>query len=384
MVGNAIYASTSITDKLRNRPPMKTVPARLERWLEVLPKIRKQTGLAYAAAIGIFAISLGARLALTGVLPPGLPYFTFFIAVLLATLVGGLGPGLLTLAFSVGAAWHLLLPTRTPDQFQEAIVASLLFAFIGAMIIAVTHLLNRTVERFLKLQDRAETQLYLTAMAEQRLKNLNDELKHRNKNTFALIAALVAQGSRRETDIERFAEALRSRLMAMGTAQDLILSSHFQGTDLKTLVSKTLEPIVPPGPKRLETEGPEFFLPTEIATPLALVIHELGTNGLKYGAWANDTGRISVRWKLDHDTDPETNLILTWAEAGGPKVNRPDRTGFGTLLIERTLPDASVERAFAAGGFTCTITLRIRNLNTLRNGIRMRRDDGETLTLANR
>lgn len=384
MVGNAIHARTSIADKLRNRPPMKIVLARLERWLEALPRIRKQTGLAYAAALGIFIISLGARLALTDVLPPGLPYFTFFVAVLLATLVSGLGPGLLTLGLSVGAAWYLLLPTRTPDQIQEAIVASLLFVFIGAIIIMITHLLNRTVERFLKLQDRAETQLYLTAMAEQRLKNLNDELKHRNKNTFALIAALVAQGSRRETDIERFAEALRSRLMAMGTAQDLILSSHFQGTDLSTLVSKTLEPIVPPGPKRLETDGPEFFLPTEVATPLALVLHELGTNGLKYGAWSNDTGRIAVHWKLDHETDAESNLILKWKETGGPKVNQPERTGFGTLLIERTLLDSSVDRTFTAGGFTCTITLRIRNLNTLRNGIRTRRDDGETMTLANR
>lgn len=363
---------------------MKIVAAQLERWLESLPGIRRRTWLAYAIAIGIFAVSLGARLALTGVLPPGLPYFTFFIAVLLATLVGGFGPGVMTLGLSVVAAWQLLLPTRTPDQVQEALVASLLFAFIGAMIIAVTHLLNRTVERFLKLQDRAETQLYLTAMAEQRLKSLNDELKHRNKNTFALIAALVAQGSRRETDIDRFAEALRSRLMAMGTAQDLILSSHFQGTDLKTLVGKTLEPIVPPGPKRLETEGPEFFLPTEIATPLALVVHELGTNGLKYGAWSNDSGRIAVRWRLDHDTDAESNLILIWSESGGPKVSQPERTGFGTLLIERTLPDSSVDRAFTSSGLACTITLRIRNLNTLRNGIRTRRDDGETLTLAKR
>lgn len=363
---------------------MKTVAARLERWLEALPSIRRRTLLAFGIAIGIFAISLGARLALTGILPPGLPYFTFFVAVLLATLISGLWPGVLTLVLSIVAAWHLLLPTRTPDQFQEALTASLLFAFIGAIIITVAHLLNRTVERFLKLQDRAETQLYLTAMAEQRLKSLNDELKHRNKNTFALIAALVAQGSRRETDIDRFADALRSRLMAMGTAQDLILSSHFQGTDLKTLVGKTLEPIVPPGTKRLETDGPEFFLPTEIATPLALVIHELGTNGLKYGAWSNDTGRIAVRWTLDHETEPDSNLILTWAESGGPKVSHPERTGFGTLLIERTLPDSSVDRAFTTGGLTCTITLKIRNLNTLRNGIRTRRDDGETLTLAKR
>lgn len=363
---------------------MKSLVARLEHWLDALPRIRRRPLIAYIIAIGIFAVSLAVRLALSDMLPSGLPYITFFVAVLFATLIGGIGPGILTLGLSVVSAWYLLLPTRTAVEEQEALLASVLFAFIAALIIAVTHFLNRTVERYLKLQDRAETQLYLTAMAEQRLKSLNDELKHRNKNTFALIAALVAQGSRRETDVDKFAEALRSRLMAMGTAQDLILSSQFQGTDLKTLVSKTLEPIVPPGSKRLEIKGEEFFLPTEIATPLALVIHELGTNGLKYGAWSNDVGRIAVRWTLDQTSEPQTNLVLMWTEAGGPKVNQPERTGFGTQLIERTLPDSVVDRTFTRNGFACSITLHIRNLNTMRNGIRARREDGETLTLSKR
>lgn len=361
---------------------MRILTARLERWLDALPRIRRRTALVYAIATGIFLACLGARLALIDLLPPGLPYFMFVVAVLLATFVGGLGPGILTLGLSVVAAWNLLLPTRTPEQFQDSLIASLLFVFICSLIIIITHLLNRTVERYLKLQDRAETQLYLTAMAEQRLKNLNDELKHRNKNTFALIAALVAQGSRRETDIERFADALRSRLMAMGNAQDLILSSHFQGTDLKSLVSKTLEPIVPLGSKRLAIEGPEFFLPSEIATPLALVVHELGTNGVKYGAWSNERGRITIRWSLDHRSEPDSFLVMTWTEAGGPKVHQPEKTGLGTLLIERTLPESTVERAFTSNGFACTIKLRIRNLNTSRNGIRIRREDGETLTVS--
>ena len=252
--------------------------SKVEQLLAALPSIRRRTGLAYAIGIGLFAISLAARIALQDVLPPGLPYFTFFIAVLLSTLLGGVGPGIVALMLSVVAAWHLLLPTKTSLQFNEAVAASFLFIAICSMIIFVVHLLNQAVERLLKAQDRAETQLYLTAMAEQRLKHVNDELKHRNKNTFAMIAALVAQGSRREKDVGKFAEALRGRLLAMGTAQDLILGNQSQGTDLKALITKTVEPIVPPGKNRLEIEGAEFFLPTELATSLALVIHELATN----------------------------------------------------------------------------------------------------------
>lgn len=356
--------------------------SKIERWLEALPSVRRRPAVAYALAISLFLISLAARIALKDVLPPGLPYFTFFIAVLLATLVGGFGPGVVTLLLSVVAAWKLLLPTRTPEQFNEALAASLLFVMICAMIVLVVHLLNKSVERLLKSQERAETQLYLTAMAEQRLKHLNDELKHRNKNTFALLAALVAQGSRRETDVDKFADALRSRLLAMGTAQDLILSSQFQGTDLRTLINKTLEPIVPPGPKRLQVEGSEFFLPTEIATPLALVIHELATNSMKYGSWSNDTGKTAVHWTLQHDDASATSLILTWQETGGPAVKAPERTGFGTQLIERTLPESTVERTFTPSGLTCTMTLQIRNLNTLKNGIRPRREEGDTLSFA--
>lgn len=339
--------------------------------------------MAYGIAASIFLASLGARLALLDVLPPGLPYFTFFIAVLFATLISGIGPGFLVLALSVVSAWYLLLPTKTPGQIQEALAASFLFVIICSLIIWVVHFLNRTVERLLKAQDRAETQLYLTAMAEQRLKSLNDELKHRNKNTFALIAALVAQGSRRETSVEKFSEALRSRLMAMGTAQDLILNNHFQGTDLKTLVTKTLEPIVPPGAKRLTTAGPEFYLPTEIATPLALVIHELGTNCLKYGSWSNDKGRTSVDWHLEDIADADTSLVMNWKETGGPSVSQPDRAGFGTILIERTLPNSTVEREFPSGGLTCKIALQLPNLNTSRNGIRQRRE-GDTQTFPSR
>ena len=156
-------------------------------WLERLPLLRKNIILSYAIAAGCFAFALGLRWALRNTLPGGVPYITFFIAVLLSTLFGGFGPGVMVLLASVLVAWFWLLPTATPSQISAALTASALFSTICAMIIYVVDLLNRTVERLLAAQDRAENQLYLTAMAERQLAQLNGELRHRNKNSFSVL-----------------------------------------------------------------------------------------------------------------------------------------------------------------------------------------------------
>ena len=334
-------------------------------WLErLLPLVRKNIVLSYAIAAGCFAFALGLRWVLRDILPGGAPYITFFIAVLLATLFGGVGPGIIVLVASGVAAWFLWLPTATPVQVNAALAASALFSTIGAMTIYVVHLLNRTVERLLAAQDRAETQLYLTAMAEQQLAQLNGELRHRNKNTFSVLSALVVQTAKQEKDVSKFAANLRGRLSAMGAAQDLMISSQYRGADLRALVNDTLAPIVPPGDSRLALSGPSFFLPTDVATPLALVIHELATNSVKFGAWSNEAGRVSCHWLVRKSWEPGFPLVLSWTESGGPPAVTPARSGLGTVLIERSLPDASVVRTFDAGGMTCTINLNVTDVTT--------------------
>jgi two-component sensor histidine kinase len=333
-------------------------------WLERLPELRKNVFLSYGFAAAVFICSCVARWAIHDLLPVGVPYITFFIAVLLATLVGGLGPGIMVLMSSVVVAWFWWLPQATTAHVQSSITASVLFAVISGMIIYVVDLLNRTVERLLATQERAENQLYLTAMAEQQLAQLNGELRHRNKNTFSVLASLVAQTARHETDIAMFADKLRSRLSAMGSAQDLMISSQFRGVDLQNLLNKTVAPIVPPGENRFECSGGKFFLTSDVASPLALVIHELATNCVKYGAWSNEVGRVFCRWHVPKEWEDGASIVLTWRETGGPPTAVPERTGLGTVLIEKSLPDTTVERTFNGDGMVCIMHINTADATT--------------------
>lgn len=87
---------------------------------------------------------------------------------------------------------------------------------------------------------------------------------------------------------------------------------------------------------RVELVGLPIRLPAKTALGLALAVHELGTNAVKYGALSNDTGRVSVRWSLD-GVESKNGFTLRWVESGGPPVNPPNRKGFGTRLITSAL-----------------------------------------------
>ena len=95
---------------------------------------------------------------------------------------------------------------------------------------------------------------------------------------------------------------------------------------------------------------------------LAMALHELATNAVKYGALSNKTGTIEVSWKVQNGAAPP-RLTLRWTEAGGPPVVAPRRRGFGSRLIERSLAhdlDGQVEIAFAPTGVVCTVDAPVR------------------------
>lgn len=92
--------------------------------------------------------------------------------------------------------------------------------------------------------------------------------------------------------------------------------------------------------------------PPDVATPFGLVIHELGTNAAKYGAFSVDSGRVTLKWTVSGN-DP-TRLTIEWAESGGPPVSPPEKRG-SAALIENGLPRSTVRRTFAREGVVCTI-----------------------------
>jgi two-component sensor histidine kinase len=140
------------------------------------------------------------------------------------------------------------------------------------------------------------------------------------------------------------------RIVALGAAHDVLFAKGWGGAHVQDIAAATLAPLV--GDGRLEVTGPDLAIGAHSAVSLALVLHELATNAMKYGALSNAEGRILLNWDFAGDA-----LSLTWRETGGPAVSPPQRLGFGSRLIDMGLsPQGSVQRRYLPEGFTATIT----------------------------
>lgn len=225
----------------------------------------------YALALLIFAVAIGARYLLDYVVPERLPFITFFPAVLVAAFFCGLWPSILVLVLSAaaGAAW-----TEAPAGASEIVffVASfLLFIGLSGVNVALVHILMTTLE---KLRQR-----------DQQLGLINRELKHRIKNLFSIANSVCLQTIKSGKTVDDMSHSVSGRLMAIASAQDLLTATAADGADLHALTAALVTTLAP-HPSRLEIDGPPTQLPADTATPFALVLHELATNALKYGAWS--------------------------------------------------------------------------------------------------
>lgn len=331
------------------------------------PRLRRKPHYAYPIGIAIFAIAALARMGLSRWLEDNTPFLTFFLAVLIATLVAGTGPALIVTAASFLFSWYFYLPgPGWGEANSTTIVALASFTILSCLIVAVVHLLNRKVENLMNERARNEALFQDSALGELQLEQLNIELRHRLKNTFAVIAGLVSQSARYTRDVDNFAQSLAGRLSAMGNAMDLIATRSFVGASLSELVAETLKPLVPPGAQRFDMRGPDAVIPGDVASALALTLHELGTNAIKYGAWSDERGSVSVKWNLSKLDEDESSFELAWDERGGPRVSAPERRGLGTILIDSGFPSAQVDREFNEDGVRCRIVAVVKQTTTRR------------------
>ena len=119
--------------------------------------------------------------------------------------------------------------------------------------------------------------------------------------------------------------------MALAFAHDQVMRSDGGGA-LSALLDAEL------GPYRssatIEVKGPEVALDSRAYSVMALVIHEMATNAAKYGALSRSGGKLNVTWSYT----PTGACELKWVESGGPRVTPPTRTGFGNVLLTRSIP----------------------------------------------
>ena len=192
---------------------------------------------------------------------------------------------------------------------------------------------------------------------EEQLKLVVGELNHRVKNTLSIVQGLALQSFRNVEGVDEAREAFFARLRALAAANSLLTPQNWEAADLADLIRRSVGATAGSDLGRIRFEGPEVTLDAQTAVSLAMVIHELATNAIKYGALSNASGSIDVRWTVAAEK-AASRLTIDWQEHGGPPVTPPSRRGFGTRLVERGIssgPDSKVEMEFAPDGLHCTI-----------------------------
>ena len=171
--------------------------------------------------------------------------------------------------------------------------------------------------------------------AENDMRLMNGELAHRLKNVLAVVQSVAAQTLRGIPEAEAASSNLSARLVALGAATDVLTGSSWRSADLCELAKRALGPHGRIG-ERILLSGPDVTLKPELTVAFALALHELATNAAKYGALSNETGTVTLAWSVTGYGDDAT-LAVSWREQGGPPVTPPERKGFGSVLIERSL-----------------------------------------------
>ena len=193
------------------------------------------------------------------------------------------------------------------------------------------------------------------AEEEQRL--VNRELGHRLKNTLTMVQAIASQTLRNASTLELAREALSARLVALGRAHDILLSGGDDRAPLRTLITGSLALTGDLEAERFTISGPDLVIGPKAALSVSLMIHELATNAVKYGALSRPEGRVDIFWSVDARSEPEM-FHMGWSERGGPPVTVPARRGFGSRLIERGLAGAvggAMALQYEPAGVRCTL-----------------------------
>jgi two-component sensor histidine kinase len=172
---------------------------------------------------------------------------------------------------------------------------------------------------------RAAQERHLSA---ERQNLLINELNHRVKNTLAVVQSIAHQTLRRADAPPALIDTLEARLAALSAAHNVLTRESWSSAGMREIVEDAIAPFC--GSDRCQISGPELRISPAMAVGLALTVHELATNAVKYGALSNGDGRIVITWSASAG-----RLIFDWIEENGPEVRTPGRKGFGTRLLER-------------------------------------------------
>lgn len=169
--------------------------------------------------------------------------------------------------------------------------------------------------------------------SEQRQEILIAELNHRVRNILGLMRGLIVQSATSATDVPTFVESLDERVRSLAQSYDILTTSNWTAASFHDLLRTEVETYAGLT-ERLRLIGADVLLQSNAFSAVAMVVHELVTNARKYGALSNSCGRVT----LTTGHDEVDNVLIGWRETDGPPVSPPERRGFGSTILERTIP----------------------------------------------
>lgn len=185
------------------------------------------------------------------------------------------------------------------------------------------------------------------------------ELRHRLKNLVTVIDSLAKNSKiSGEPAVDAFLKKFLGRLHALGTAGDLVLVGQRVAIECGAVVRATLAPFIEDNSTRFHIAGPVLQLSEETGGSLALAVHELATNAIKYGALSVPDGRVSLTWSRTPEETGE-KILIEWKERGGPTPLAPNRDGFGSRVIRYVAArekDGTVSLTYEPDGLRCRIS----------------------------
>ena len=195
--------------------------------------------------------------------------------------------------------------------------------------------------------------------ADERQKLLINELNHRVKNTLAIVQGLAQQSFRPGYGKDGL-EVFTARLAALASAHNLLTEASWKRASLGKIISRSLEATAGTQSERYSLSGPKVMLDPQSAVALAMVVHELATNALKYGALSTDQGRIDISWEVESENDAR-RLLFDWKESGGPQVEEPNSRGFGSRLISKAFGNRGdvAKLQFLPHGLHCQLETKL-------------------------
>jgi len=313
-------------------------------YARLLARLTPQSRLSFwkgqAAALTMVAVATGLRRLLDPVLGDDVSFTTLFPALLVSTMLAG-APGAVTtiVGGSIASLAFSALGDPTPQVIREAVPRLVVWLLVSGLVTAISLALRATMfalrTRQIELVEAKERQEVLTR-----------ELEHRGRNALTIAQALSSMTARSVDSVEAYRREFARRIVALSDAYSLLLDEPTTPQPLDGVVRKVLAGF---GAQICITGDASVLAAPNVCVSLALALHELATNAVKYGALSRPCGTVDLQWV----SEAGGTVFLQWRESGGPVPSQRRSGGVGSQTIRQAflgVPGASPELTIGPGG----------------------------------